>query len=102
VIENQVAQRAIARQRVVGSELLARLGYYRSTLARGHWVSLVRSARLRAWPVAHDRVYAAKNSAIIEAVHHTSVYSCQGRRVSSAVVGAYIQLEAMSGLRFAS
>jgi hypothetical protein len=59
VIENQVAQRAGARQRVVGSELLARLVYYRSTRARGYWVSLVRSARLRAWEVAPDDVNVA-------------------------------------------
>ncbi len=65
MIENQVAQRAGPRQRVVGSELLARLVYYRSTRARAHWVSLVRSDRLRAWKVAHDRGYAAKDAAPI-------------------------------------
>jgi len=52
VIEDQVAPRAVPRQRLVGSELLARWYNWRT---RGNpTVSLVRNARLRAWKVAPD------------------------------------------------
>jgi hypothetical protein len=54
------------------------------------------SDNLAAQLIARDRVYAAKNPAMIKVVHRTRLYSCHGRRVSLAVVRVVLLLHMLA------